>query len=99
MSHLCFIIKNNSSTLHFDADSALNELGKMLEDSRPDNGVRPGDICGLIVEHYVKQGEMEKAITILEKMPTYTGGKSLTHFLSPETTAVSWIPYMICIFV
>jgi pentatricopeptide repeat protein len=62
----------------------------LIEDPRSttSGGVRPGDVYGLIVEHYVKEGEMETAISVLEKMQKFTDGKSLTHFLSPETTAV-----------
>jgi pentatricopeptide repeat protein len=77
-----------NSTLHFDSDTALSELRKLIEDPRSESGVRTGDIYGLIVDHYAKEGEIQEAISVLEQMARYTGGKNLTNFLSPATTAV-----------
>jgi len=39
------------------------------------------------VEQSVKQGDVEGALNVLEKMRDVTKGKSLTHFLSPDTVS------------
>jgi len=66
----------------------MQDLRKLLEDSKAQTAIRTGDILGLIVEFYVQQSHFKEALQVLEEMRSLVSGHNIHRFVTPHTLSV-----------
>uniref|UniRef100_A0A673VBY5 Intraflagellar transport protein 140 homolog n=1 Tax=Suricata suricatta TaxID=37032 RepID=A0A673VBY5_SURSU len=68
-----------------DPQEAVRQCELLLREPELDGSVRVGDVCGFLVQHHLRTGQLQTAYQYLEEMRKRVPAASMSHYVSQQT--------------
>ena len=67
-----------------DPESGARELASLMSDQKIFTGVHPGDLYGLLIEHFGRQQKYKQATMLLDELQEHLPERYFSHYINPN---------------